>query len=156
MRYLIGRGRGSLGSILDIDRRYQPTGAAHSCPVIFVDSSTNKAYLIIVAMNPAMRPGEPVGAQSFEEPLEEWRRHAVLILKFCEIALHTGGQPEILKDRRLLGRYGPQRTTEGLRQAHTRVHWALADGQSLVSLPASNRRGGKGSSSLDARHRRGF
>ena len=90
MRYLIARGRRSLGAILGIHRYCQPTDAAHGCPVIFVDSSTNKAYLIVVAMNPAMRPGEPVGAQSFEEPLEEWSRHTVLILKSCELALHTG------------------------------------------------------------------
>ena len=53
----------------------QPAGTAHRNPVIFVDSPTAHAHLIILPVNTAMRPRELMLAEYFEEPLEEFSCH---------------------------------------------------------------------------------
>jgi hypothetical protein len=54
---------------------HQPAGSAHRSQIIFVRDSTIEAHLIILAMSPSMRPGEPMGAEPCQEPLEELDCH---------------------------------------------------------------------------------
>jgi hypothetical protein len=54
---------------------HQPAGSGHRCHIIFVRDSTIEAHLIILAMSPSMRPGEPMRAESCQEPVEELECH---------------------------------------------------------------------------------
>jgi hypothetical protein len=56
----------------------QLAGSAHRSQIIFVRDSTIEAHLIILARSPGMRPGEPMRAESRQEPLEELDCHSLI------------------------------------------------------------------------------
>jgi hypothetical protein len=105
---------------------HQPAGSAHRSQIIFVRRSTIEAHLIILAMSPGMRPGEPMGAEPCQEPLEELECHPAFNSCRGEFARHLCGLRTKL-------------THNVSAQPHTLVHRTYADGQCRVSLPASKR-----------------
>jgi hypothetical protein len=52
-------------------RHQQPISPSHHSPVIFVSSSTKRAYLIMTAIGINAWPGEPMRATSSEKPLQK-------------------------------------------------------------------------------------
>ena len=67
---------------------HQPAGSAHRSQIIFVRDSTIEAYLIILAMSPSMRPGEPMRAEFCQEPIEELECHPAFNPCRGELARH--------------------------------------------------------------------
>jgi hypothetical protein len=61
-----------------IGRQGEAPRTTHAGPVVSESSATNEADLVVLAIQPAMGPGEPMRAKPSNEPLEELGRHASL------------------------------------------------------------------------------
>lgn len=61
-----------------IGRQGEAARATHRGPVVSEHSTADEADLVVLAMQTAMGPGEPVRAKSSNESLEELGRHAGL------------------------------------------------------------------------------
>ena len=56
-------------------RGCQPASAAHGTAVIFIRRSTMQANLIVLPMNPGVRPGEAMRTEHLKKPCYEWCCH---------------------------------------------------------------------------------
>jgi hypothetical protein len=65
-----------------IGRQAEPARAFHVGPIVSEHSATDEADLVILAMQTAMGPGEPVRAKSGKQTLEELG-HAGLAPSYC-------------------------------------------------------------------------
>lgn len=66
-----------------IGRQGEAARASHIGPVVSEYSATDEADLVVLAIQTAMGPGEPVRAKSGKQPLEELG-HAGLAPSYCE------------------------------------------------------------------------
>jgi hypothetical protein len=64
------------GLVARINRGNQPAGPAHGRAIVRVGRPTEEAYLVGLAVNSVVRPGEPVPAAHFDKPLQEGISHA--------------------------------------------------------------------------------